>query len=373
MHSDDEAKYAELEEAIEHAMQKARAEGKEAELERAITQALEHVFEQGADALWAELKRTAPAMLAQHRQLRADFEKRLRERWGPALDLYEIILVIAHEAGDHFRAQHAQRAEQDRDLVFWVLVRLHARACQTASEVMALLSSGYATAAMSRWRTIHEVAVVMSLIKEHGQKLARCYLDHEAVEAAKGAKEYQKHHAQLGCDPFDPAVLTRIFARRDAVLKQYGSDFGSPYGWAAQALGIRKPTFDQLEQAAKLEHMRPYYRMASHGVHGNPKGILFQLEQIGPERVLLAGASNAGLADPGQATLIALLQCTVTFLTTEPDEFVVMILQAMSRLVDEAGELLLKIHQALVQDEEELQSRLSRQGDTDEPGDSHTT
>jgi hypothetical protein len=67
--------------------------------------------------------------------------------------------------------------------------------------------------------------------------------------------------------------------------------------------------------------MRPYDKTASYGVHRDPKGILFQLLGIwGRERVLLAGASNGGRADPGQAALISLMQCTVLFLTTAPND-----------------------------------------------------
>jgi uncharacterized protein DUF5677 len=348
MSPENEIKDAELAHTIELAFEKARAQGKEAELAQGIQDAFQRAYEEGADALLINLKQSAPTMLAEHAALRADFEVRLRERWGTALDLYETNLVIAQEAGDHFHAQHEERAARDVDLVFWVLVRLHARACQTASEILALLSGGYATAAMSRWRAMHEVAVVMSLIRQHGQPLARRYLHHEAIEAAKAVEEYQTYHARLGYEPYGPTDIAQIVARRDAVLKQYGPDFGGTYGWAEPAIGVRKPRFDQLERAAKLDHMRPYYRMASHGIHGNPKGILFQLGQIGPERFLLAGASDAGLADPGHAALIALLQCTVSFLASKPDEFVTMTLQAMSRLVDEAGEAFLKAHQAQV-------------------------
>lgn len=50
--------------------------------------------------------------------------------------------------------------------------------------------------------------------------------------------------------------------------------------------------------------------MASHGVHANIKGLLFDIgdaykEKLGYNKAFLAGASDAGLADPGQLALIS--------------------------------------------------------------------
>lgn len=336
----------------------------ESDLNADIQRAVESALEESADVLLQELKRTAPDMLAEHRAIQAGFEARLRERWGKALDLFETILVIAQEAGETFGKQHAERAAQDNDHVFWVLVRLHARACQTASEVMALLSSGFATAAMSRWRTIHEIAVVMSLIRDYGKELAERYLAHEAIEATKGAEEYQTYHVRLGHEmPYRPEEIAELRAHCNGLLNRYGRNFRNQYGWASEALAIAQPTFYQLEQAAHLDHMRPYYRMASHEVHGNPKGIVFQLGRIGDERRFLAGASNAGLADPGHATLISLVQCTVSFLNLHPDVSVALTDKALLQLVDEAGDEFLRIHEELLRDEERIRRAENDEGD----------
>jgi hypothetical protein len=325
-----------------------------------VQTAFDTAMSQGADALVSKFKQNAPQMLIAHREQRAAFEARLRLRWGPALDLYETTFVIAREAGAMFAQHHVAPARKEQNFVFFALTRLHARACHSASEVLSLLLSGHATAAMARWRTIHEIAVVMCLIQQHGQELARRYFDHEAIEAAKAAEDYQTHCSRLGYVPLSSKELAAIRRRRDELVRKYGEDFSEDYGWAADMVhrsmptNRRKhtkpfrPTFRMLEKAAGVEHWRPFYRMASHGVHSNPKGILFQLEDIGPQTVLLAGPSNAGLADPGHSALISLNLCTVTLLNLFPDEETLVTLKALRHFVDEAGQAFLEIHNALV-------------------------
>lgn len=53
--------------------------------------------------------------------------------------------------------------------------------------------------------------------------------------------------------------------------------------------------------------------MASHTVHASAKSIAYSLGIIKPSNILLAGPSNAGLADPGQREAISLVQLTATF------------------------------------------------------------
>ena len=136
----------------------------------------------------------------------------------------------------------------------------------------------------------------------------------------------------------------------------FGEDFKNHYGWAAQiAVKAKKPKFEDLEKAAGLDHLRPYYRMASYGDHATSKGMVFDIgtlqNLVGGPRGLLAGASNAGLADPGHGSLISLNQCTAALLTSKTDIEAVASLQTLQSFVDKAGQAFLEIHQEQVQEE----------------------
>jgi hypothetical protein len=96
------------------------------------------------------MQRRASALLEEVRGSQEGFEQRLYARWGRALDIAETLRVVALEAGEDFHQRHSPAAGDWR---YAALVRLHARGCLIASEVMALLRSGHASGAHARWRS----------------------------------------------------------------------------------------------------------------------------------------------------------------------------------------------------------------------------
>jgi hypothetical protein len=58
--------------------------------------------------------------------------------------------------------------------------------------------------------------------------------------------------------------------------------------------------------------------MASHNIHANPKGVLLKLGLLEESQALLAGPSNAGLADPGDCAALSLTQVSTTLLLLRP-------------------------------------------------------
>ena len=192
---------------------------------------------------------------------------------------------------------------------------------------------------MARWRTLHEVAVVTSFIARHGEDLAERYVLHEAVEANRAAAEYQKCGPRLGYAPFEDNELRVLQSSCDAVMARFGTDFKGQYGWAAHHLKIPKPTFADIERSVGNGYLRAHYRMASHNVHANPKGVFFKLGILGESQVLLSGPSNAGLADPGDRTAWSLAHISATIATLEPSLHNGMVLQVGIQLMTEIGEL----------------------------------
>lgn len=349
----DDANVDPINSAFEKMIMGAVARGMDSQSVELLSQA---AFQKGAELLLEELKQTAQNMLESERADRAEFEAHLYERWKPALDLYKMIHVMAYETGEQFNQQNSAQVMELREFTRFVLIRLHARACYVAGEVLALLKSGYATGAMARWRTIHEIAVVMCLIKNSGQDLAERYYYHQDIETAKAAEEFQKHCRGLGQEPLSDEEMANHRRRKAELVQQFGNSYKEQYGWAADLLKVPKPTFAHLEEAADLEHVRPDYRLASHGVHSNPKAIAFDLGDMGSRDVILAGPTNAGLADPGQRALQSLLQCTIFLLNSAIDVNGVIVLRAMSDLVREALQAFFDCHQQLVSDEEAVQA-----------------
>ncbi len=120
-------------------------------------------------------------------------------------------------------------------------------------------------------------------------------------------------------EPLEREELSQLRDSRDQLVTRYGQSFTSDYGWAADALGDKRPTFTAIEKSVDFNHWRPYYQLANHSVHAGFRGIEFDLGYGGHEpEVMLAGPSNAGLVEPAQCTLIDFNMCTVSFLAYKP-------------------------------------------------------
>lgn len=307
----------------------------------------------------------------EERGQRAAFEARLASRWGPALDLFDLTVEQAVDAGRWINAGWRLRSARRQDQKFEALIRLHGRAVMTAYEVLVLLRAGYSTGALARWRTIHEIWIVFCLLGDHNQYLSRRYLVHDAVETMKAEKDYEETWQALGFEPPDWQS-----AERDQLRAQLSGEFGEAflqdYGWAAPLFEGRSPRIKQLQELAALGHWRGYYRMASHGTHANPKGISWNIQAGGQKaHIIWSGPSNAGLVDPAQCTLIALANITVGLLRYAADELMTedqlveqgvalvrqqAVLMLMDAAIDSFGEALVRQEQ----EEEELGELIDR-------------
>jgi hypothetical protein len=281
-------------------------------------------------------------LLGGDREFREGFEARLRDRWGQALQLAEVLRLVALEAGMSFHQRHQPASG---DWVYAALVRLHARGCLIGSEIVTLLRSGHASGAHARWRALHELAVVAFFLKKHGQEVARQYLLHDAVASYRALADYQRFARELNYEPFSEAEMLEIRRRRDELCKAFGHKYGEDYGWAAQTFGFA-PNFRQIEDDVDLAKWRPYYRWASHSIHAGPKALRFDLGMLDPDALMLAGPSNAGLADPGHSMCISLGQITTALLSLRPDLGDVVVMQFLLGLADAAGEAFIAAHRA---------------------------
>lgn len=259
-------------------------------------------------------RRDYAGMLARRTDLHR-FRKRLRARWGAALDSYERFLAVAQDCGEAANAYlRSGKAGKPGPLVE-ALSRVHARACHVAGEILALLESGYADGAHARWRTLHELAVVTALLTEHGDDLAEKYLLHEVVESLTAARQLADYAAQIGEKPLSKREMGRLATEQQALCERFGSEYRKRYGWAAKLLNNPNPNFDHLEKAATLNHLRPYYKLASYNVHASAKGASYRLGLLGSHgKVLLAGPSNAGLEEAGRFAAHSLLMTTLCLL-----------------------------------------------------------
>jgi len=149
-------------------------------------------------------------------------------------------------------------------------------------------------------------------------------VQHRYVKSREDALKYQEHAARLGQKPLTAEEMFKIEQNYKAVLARYGKDFRHSYGWAYPALFRHnlllkgaKIGFEHLQSAVQVQHWNSYHRMASHAVHPSATSIRFILGLREKIPLILAGPSNADLADPGQGALLSLTNATAALMTYE--------------------------------------------------------
>ena len=331
-------------------------------MERDLEQLLLKMQDDLASRTFKSLKGRWPAEYRRQKTEIAEFRNRLYGRWRTGISKLRMLVTMARELGDNINRDARRNPGSSGAVLVDVLTRLHARSCQVAEEVIVLLETGFANGAMARWRTMHEIAVTAAFISEYGNACAERYTEHQIVESYKGALEYGAVHAKLGYDPIPPKEMDQIEKQYDNIIKKHGKAFGAQYGWAAKDLNGKQPTFKEIEKAAKIDHLRGHYRMASHGVHANPKGIFFSMTSMFPTEVLLAGASNSGIADAGDGMAHSLLLVSAILLSLSPNFDHQVAARTMGLLREEIGTALGRAHRKLYRDEEELRAAEAEAG-----------
>jgi len=330
--------YSELLQAAAIAAHKHRANISDRFLRRTV----EKLLPAATDLFLHLLKTNAQPFIEADRDHRISFGSRLDKRWNEGLRLCELVRILSLDTGMEYHDRH----EADNDAQHLALVKLHARSCLISAEILSLLRSGHASGAHARWRALHEVAVIADFLASGDSELSRRYLLYEHVESLKGTKDYNTYASDLGNNPIPEAELKEMRSVVDELCDEFGVLFKSRNGWAASVFGFA-PTFRDIEEASGIGHHRPYYRMASHPVHAGPKGLAFDIGLGQPGKVMLAGPSDQGLADPGHGMCISLMQVTTSLVTRRPTAGDLVNLQVIQKVADQAGEALIRAHRDL--------------------------
>jgi hypothetical protein len=325
-------------------------------VENSLPALIEAITEEFSRKILANLKRNWPTDSRLQRQDLVGFKKQLYERWKLPLEGLRMLLTMSRELGDSINKEVRQSLDASAHYhLIEVLCRLHARACQIGEEILCLLEGGFADGAMARWRTLHEVAVVASFVATHGEDLAERYVLHQAVESKRAAAEYEKCAPDLGYERLEQDELEAVQKSYDAAIARFGPGFGKgDYGWAVRHLQKPQPSFKDIEQATNNEYLRAHSRMAGHNVHANPKGVFFKLGLLRDSRLLLAGPSNAGLAEPGQCTALSLADTSATLGTLQPTLDNNLAIRMIAQLVHEIAGGFANAEERLAADEASL-------------------
>ena len=261
------------------------------------------------DAMWAS---------ASDRVDEADaFRKRLGSKYADGFQSLERMLEEAMGAADWASSAldglHAKAGDSQQEQYYAVIKRLCARALKTFGEVLWLLKGGYPDGATARARTLHEIAVTITVIAVYGgpgrkhPELADRFVTHREAMVPRFARSLVASGMREATDILDEETLVGLDARRHELAEQYGKDFVQPNGWAAP---LFKPK-TRITISALMKLVSPrfefYYSMASHPVHADSDGWHSAIVRDGEEVVFSAGMTNLGLGLPAEVASLLLL------------------------------------------------------------------
>ena len=164
--------------------------------------------------------------------------------------MYYLTIYGVAEVADRYIDRHAAGAATRHDDTFRALAFLHQRGRRVAWETFALLSNGFPNGAMARARTLHELAVIGTVIGEYGRQpatsnLATRFLDYEVIEELRACEG--------GYSDFvaDEHYVKELRKRGEVLTEQYKPPFVERNGWAAILNSGEPPSFKQLEALAE--------------------------------------------------------------------------------------------------------------------------
>ncbi|WP_449550394.1 DUF5677 domain-containing protein [Lelliottia amnigena] len=282
---------------------------------------------------------TLPDIIKKNHLQHEKFKENNINHWKNALDHLELLIHLSIKSGSDISISREQNTNIANEIHECLLIRLHARACSIANEVLFLLKNGFADAAQARWRSLHEINVTLRFIQNFGPDCSERFLAHDIVDSYEAMRAHRKFEHRLqekGPTDEEYAAIDKLYKN---ALKQYGNDFKDQYGWATPFLPTSsgRVGFQRIEKAVELDHMRPYFKWASQNIHTSSKTLMKRLSLPNFEKELInVGPSNFGLTDPAHSTAISLMQATTWLLSNDLNEdnaITINMLKSLSKII----------------------------------------
>lgn len=111
---------------------------------------VDEALEENRENWRAWIEEHTDKVVLNQRAERGGFHLRLQARRDEPLRYLELLYRLALDGGATAHERYSPQADEEDDLVFQVLVRLHAQACSIGSEIISLLRTGHAAGVRSR-------------------------------------------------------------------------------------------------------------------------------------------------------------------------------------------------------------------------------
>lgn len=202
------------------------------------------------------------------------------------------------------------------------LRRLHQKSTLIASEIIYLIKGGYASAALSRWRTLLETSIISLFLSVNDDITSERYIDYEIIDTRKELNTYIENVDFLGFENIPRVEIEKIEKEYNHILEKYGNDFKYSNAWAAIILDKKKPNLHDFMNFIDSQYMKPYYKFSNNYVHSGAKSLMYNLGYINGslKDSTIAAPSNIGFTDPAQLCALSYFNSTLAFLSVSTNE-----------------------------------------------------
>jgi hypothetical protein len=299
------------------------------------------------DLIYTSLQRSAPRLVKSIGADQKRLEKAMLKVWGHADQASIASNYIGYEIGADIARSHLQPGPKMR-----ALLGAHGRALRTGSEVRRLAMSGFSDGASARWRSLHELAVLVDVLAKSDDKISERYLAFARIESWWDMRTFQEHADTLGHHPFSDEDVDSARAAAEEVTKRWGIEMDRPHGWAFPLFPNQKAVrFTDLESLAGLSHMRPYYRLGNHHIHSGPRAGELNYGDVtsrGTPAITVGATVFGDIAETCHGAMISVHHATANLVVAHMAERegtgdmgldLLVGLKAQARFVEDAGEL----------------------------------
>ncbi|RUQ78840.1 DUF5677 domain-containing protein [Legionella septentrionalis] len=311
-----------------------------------IKEEVDAFIKMSSEEIKKELIKKGSKIVKEERLQDEAFMLRNIDKWKAAFDLYGIHLCICKDIGSDINNEFRDEIVNSKDILLDLLVKFHAHACHIATEILCLMENGYADAAHSRWRALHETNVLAQFIKKNGQECAERYQAHQLVDLYNLMIMCKNHSGQINQSPPTQEQFDECKKNYDEAVSKYGKEFTKQYGWASPYITTSgKIGFKTLVKNIGFEHWEFYYSKSSNAVHVTPYGMNNKLAlSENFQQVLVVGQSNQGMIEPGHAASVSLTHITALLLQYRETLDHIIIMKIISEIEHEIGDKFLAVH-----------------------------
>ena len=253
------------------------------------------------------LKISSARSLKRHRELDKQFEKRNVIRWQDGFDHLLTMISISSEFIETTIKEIRLGSESDLSPKLFALQALHARGVRISRECYCLMTSGFADAALARWRTLFELAVISNILSEADESISQRYIDSLIVKNSKELVKYAAAQHAANLKPLSDDEVDQGKRAAEIILRKHGQELKEDYGWASPLVKTKnrlnnpKPNLSHLMELGGFTSWGPRYSWANRELHGGflPPDFGLGVSEAN-DQLYLIGSSNSGMIDPGQ-------------------------------------------------------------------------